>query len=243
MNLSARPSPARPLAPEELDRDDLLRRLDETGVALTPPLLTREQCARIAATFEEPDLFRSTVVMQRHGFGRGTYKYFADPATVPVVAQLRERLYPVVAWMANQWAPKLKERTFPETLRELLDECAAGGQRRPTPLLLRYDRGDYACLHQDVYGDIVFPLQVAIMLNEPGEDFTGGENVFVEQRPRSQSRAVVVRPGLGQAMVFPVRHRPVRGTHGFRRHPVRHGTNAVESGRRTVLGLIFHDAR
>ncbi|OIJ97048.1 2OG-Fe(II) oxygenase [Streptomyces monashensis] len=232
-----------PTAPPGLDRDDLFRQLNEDGVALTPPLLTRAQCRRIAAAFDDPALFRSTVVMQRHRFGRGTYKYFADPAAVPLVQQLREWLYPQLAWMANRWAPLLGERPFPDTLDELLAECAAQGQSRPTPLLLRYDRGDYACLHQDVYGDIVFPLQVAVMLNEPGEDFTGGENVFVEQRPRSQSRALVIKPGLGQGMVFPVRHRPVRAVHGYRRHPMRHGTNAVTSGRRTVLGLIFHNAR
>ncbi|MFD9605621.1 2OG-Fe(II) oxygenase [Streptomyces sp. NPDC059970] len=156
---------------------------------------------------------------------------------------MRESLYPPMAWMANQWAPMLGERTFPDTLAELTEECAANGQNRPTPLILTYGEGDYACLHQDIYGDIVFPLQIAIMLNRPGEDFTGGENVFVEQRPRFQSKAVVVKPELGQGMIFPVRHRPVRGKNGYRRHPVRHGTGTVESGRRNTLGLIFHNAR
>lgn len=139
-----------------------------------------------------------------------------------------------MAWMANQWAPQLGERTFPGTLDELIDECADNGQKRPTPLILQYGKGDYACLHQDIYGDVVFPLQIAVMLNRPGEDFTGGENVFVEQRPRFQSRAMVVKPRLGQAMIFPVRHRPIRGKNGFRRHAVRHGTNAVESGQRNT---------
>lgn len=243
MNLSTPSTRTRTIAPGALDRDELFQQLNTDGVALTPPLLDREQCREIAALFDEPRLFRSTVVMQRYQFGRGSYKYFADPGAVPLVGRLREELYPLVAWMANQWAPQLKERSYPATLDELLAECAAGGQSRPTPLLLRYDKGDYACLHQDVYGDIVFPLQIAIMLNEPGEDFTGGENVFVEQRPRAQSRALVVKPSLGQGMIFPVRHRPVRGVHGFRRHPMKHGTNAVDWGRRTVLGLIFHDAR
>ncbi|MEU0703267.1 2OG-Fe(II) oxygenase [Streptomyces bacillaris] len=198
-----------------LERAALYARLNENGVAVTEPLLSPEQCEEVISTYENPALFRSTVVMQRHQLGRGTYKYYADPAAVPLVRALREQLA----------------------------ECAANGQTRPTPLILRYGEGDYACLHQDVYGDIVFPLQITVMLTRPGEDFTGGENVFVEQRPRAQSQAVVVGPGLGQAMIFPVRHRPVRGEHGFRRHPMRHGTNAVESGRRTALGVIFHNAR
>ncbi|MFI6793128.1 2OG-Fe(II) oxygenase [Nonomuraea sp. NPDC050383] len=227
----------------DLDWEDLYRQLGEDGVALTPPLLSREQCGQLIATFDEPGLFRSTVVMQRHQFGRGTYKYYADPAAVPLVQALRESLYPPVAWMANRWAPMLGERTFPATHAELVAECAAAGQRRPTPLILQYGPGDHACLHQDIYGDIVFPLQIAIMLNQPGVDFTGGENVFVEQRPRFQSRAIVVKPGLGQAMIFPVRHRPIQGRNGYRRHAMRHGTGAVESGSRTVLGVIFHNAR
>ncbi|GLF97761.1 2OG-Fe(II) oxygenase [Streptomyces yaizuensis] len=230
-------------APARFDWAAIHAELDAGGVAVTPPLLSPEQCAEIAATFDDPALFRSTVVMQRHDFGRGVYKYYADPPAIPLLGALRELLYPPLAWMANQWAPRLGERTFPATLGELTAECAANGQTRPTPLILRYGQGDYACLHQDVYGDVVFPLQVAIMLNRPGEDFTGGENVFVEQRPRLQSRAIVIRPGLGQGMIFPVRHRPVPGPNGFRRHPVRHGTNAVETGRRNVLGIIFHDAR
>lgn len=232
-------------APEAdgVDWGAVLRELDERGVALTPPLLSRGECAEVAAAFDEPGMFRSSVVMERHEFGRGVYRYFADPGAVAVVGALREGLYPGLAWIANQWAARVGERTFPRTLGELLEECAGQGQVRPTPLLLRYGVGGYAALHQDVYGDLVFPLQVAVMLNEPGVDFTGGESVFVEQRPRAQSRAVVVRPGLGQGVVFPVRERPVRGRHGFRRHAMRHGTNEVESGRRTVLGVIFHNAR
>ncbi|MFB7272615.1 2OG-Fe(II) oxygenase [Streptomyces sp. NPDC056244] len=227
----------------ELNWAGLYAQLNEEGVALTPPLLSRAQCEEIIDTFDQPGLFRSTVVMQRYQFGRGTYKYYADPASVALIQTLRERLYPPMAWMANQWAPQLNERTFPATLAELLAECADNGQHRSTPLILKYGAGDYACLHQDVYGDIVFPLQIAIMLNQPGEDFTGGENIFVEQRPRSQSRALVVKPRLGQGMIFPVRHRPVRGGNGFRRHPMRHGTGAVESGHRNTLGVIFHNAR
>ncbi|MFJ5725665.1 2OG-Fe(II) oxygenase [Streptomyces sp. NPDC093149] len=226
----------------DLDWPALYDRLNERGVALTPPLLSREQCEELIGMFDDDGVFRSTVVMQRYNFGRGTYKYYAHPLP-SLVRVLRESLYPPLAWMANQWAPMLGERTFPDTLAELTEECAANGQHRPTPLILSYGEGDHACLHQDIYGDIVFPLQIAIMLNQPGVDFTGGENVFVEQRPRFQSTAVVVKPELGQGMIFPVRHRPVRGRNGYRGHPVRHGTGAVESGRRQTLGLIFHDAR
>ncbi|MFE4332573.1 2OG-Fe(II) oxygenase [Streptomyces sp. NPDC056831] len=229
-------------AMSELDWPAMYGQLNGRGVALTPPLLSRELCEELIGTFDDDGMFRSTVVMQRYNFGRGTYKYYANPLP-PLVQTLRESLYPPMAWMANQWAPMLGERTFPHTLAELVEECAANGQNRPTPLILSYREGDYACLHQDIYGDIVFPLQIAIMLNRPGEDFTGGENVFVEQRPRFQSKAVVVRPELGQGMIFPVRHRPVRGKNGYRRHPVRHGTGTVESGRRNTLGLIFHNAR
>ncbi|MFJ5886608.1 2OG-Fe(II) oxygenase [Kitasatospora cineracea] len=226
-----------------VDWQDVRAQLERDGVALTAPLLTPDQCARLAGTFDDDALFRSTVVMQRYGFGRGTYRYYADPAADPLLRELRERLYPPLARIANEWAERLGERTFPATLAELHEQCAAAGQHRPTPLVLRYGPGDYACLHQDVYGDLVFPLQATLMLERPGQDFTGGENVFVEQRPRSQSRALVVRPGLGQALVFPVQHRPAQGRRGWRRHPMRHGTNAVESGRRTTLGVIFHNAR
>jgi uncharacterized protein len=226
-----------------LDWPALYAELCREGVALTPALLDRAQCEEVIATLDEPDLFRSTVVMQRHGFGRGSYRYYADPAAVPLVQALRHGLYPPLAWIANQWAPMLNERGFPGSLDAMLDECAANGQHRPTPLILSYGPGDHACLHQDVYGDVVFPLQVTVLLNEPEDDFTGGESVFVEQRPRSQSRAVVVRPRQGQCVIFPVRHRPVRGTHGYRRHAMRHGTNAVRSGRRNTLGIIFHNAR
>lgn len=225
-----------------LDWEALYGRLNETGVALTPPLLTAAQCTALVDAFGDEGLYRSTVVMQRYDFGRGTYKYYADPLP-PLVRTLRESLYPPMAWMANQWARLLGERTFPAAHADLVAECAAAGQVRPTPLILHYGVGDYSCLHQDIYGEVVFPLQIAIMLNQPGADFTGGENVFVEQRPRSQSKAIVVKPELGQAMIFPVRHRPYRGANGYRRHAMRHGTNAVESGTRNVLGVIFHNAR
>jgi uncharacterized protein len=226
----------------ELDWHDALTELDTDGVAVTPPLLSAAHCRQVIDWFADEHRFRSTVVMQRYGFGRGTYRYFADPLP-ELVAELREALYPPLAAIANRWAEQLGERVFPPTLAELHAECARNGQHRPTPLILHYGPGDYACLHQDIYGEVVFPLQAAIMLNSPGADFTGGENVFVEQRPRSQSRALVVKPALGQGMIFPVRHRPVRGKQGYRRHPMRHGTNTVETGERNTLGLIFHNAR
>lgn len=227
---------------DALDWNALYDELNTRGVAVTPPLLLREQCDELVGTFDQPGLFRSSVVMQRHGFGRGTYKYFGHATTPRLVRALREGMYPGMAWMANQWAALLGERTFPADLDELLAECAAHGQVRPTPLILQYGPGGYASLHQDVYGELVFPLQVAFMLNDPDVDFTGGESVFVERQPRAQSRPIVVRPRLGQGVIFPVRHRPVRGAHGMRRHAVQHGTGEVLSGRRTVLGVIFHNA-
>jgi uncharacterized protein len=226
----------------DLDWTELTARLDADGVARTPPLLTPDECAGAVALFDEDAAFRSTVVMARHAFGEGTYRYFADPLP-PLVQRLRERLYPPLAAVANRWAERLGERTYPTRHDELRAECAALGQTRPTPLLLRYGPGGYNCLHQDVYGELAFPLQLLVMLDRPDVDFTGGESVFVEQRPRQQSRPVVVRPQQGEAVVFPVRHRPRRGSRGFHRVAVRHGVSAVRSGRRHVLGIIFHDAR
>ena len=209
---------------------------------MTPPLLSRTQCTEVSAMFDDDQRFRSTVVMARHAFGEGSYRYFADPLP-PIVQTLRTALYPPLATITNDWAQRLGERSFPPTLDGLLDECAALGQHKPTPLVLRYGPTGYNCLHQDVYGDLTFPLQLLIMLSRPDEDFTGGENVFVEQRPRRQSRPMVARPGQGQAVIFPVRHRPRQGTRGYHRVQLRHGVSAVHSGERNVLGVIFHNAR
>lgn len=226
---------------QALDWDALTAELDSEGVALTSPLLTPDQCAEVRELFDEPALFRSTVTMARHRFGEGSYRYFAHPLP-DLVQTLRQRLYPPLASIANTWAERLDQPGFPPDHQGLLAACAAAGQHRPTPLLLRYEAGGYNCLHQDVYGELTFPLQVAVMLDRPDEDFTGGESVFVEQRPRAQSRPLVKRPAQGQGMIFAVNHRPVRSVRGWSRVTLRHGVSAVHSGRRHVLGLIFHDA-
>jgi uncharacterized protein len=227
---------------DRVDRDDLAARLDRDGFAMTAPLLDPEQCRRMIDVFDDPDAFRSTIDMARLSFGEGRYRYFADPLP-PLVQALRTRLYPPLAQIANRWAGLLGEDTFPERHDGLVEACAAAGQHKPTPLVLRYGPTGYNCLHQDVYGDLTFPLQVLVMLNTPDVDFTGGESVFVEQRPRQQSRPMVARPGLGQAVVFPVRHRPKRGSRGHHRVQMRHGVSAVHTGERHVLGIIFHNAR
>lgn len=226
-----------------IDWTEVAERLDTAGYAILPGLLSPQECADVAALYDREDLFRSRVVMARHNFGRGEYEYFRYPHP-PLIAQMREGLYGPLASIANRWASLLGETArFPETHAEYLARCHEAGQVRPTPLLLRYGPGDYNCLHQDLYGDLVFPLQAAVLLNEPGRDFTGGEFVLTEQRPRMQSRAMVVPLQAGDAVVFPVNQRPVRGSRGFYRVAMRHGVSEVRSGRRHVLGLIFHDAR
>jgi len=226
----------------DLDWPAVENQLDGSGFAMTPPLLLPEQCAEVVDMFDDDARFRGTVIMAQYAFGEGSYRYFADP--LPLLVQtLRENLYPPLAAIANRWAGRLGERRFPETLDALLDECAKLGQHKPTPLVLRYGPGGYNCLHQDIYGDLTFPLQCLIMLSRPDEDFTGGESVFVEQRPRQQSRPMVARPGQGQAVIFTVRHRPQQGSRGYRRVQMRHGVSAVHTGDRNVLGIIFHNAR
>ena len=215
--------------------------LDTHGCAIIPSLLDAAACEAIASRYEG-DGYRSTVVMARHGFGRGEYRYFAYPLP-ETVAALREALYPPLAEIANRWNSALGESArFPAGHAAFLARCHAAGQTRPTPLVLRYGPGDYNCLHQDLYGEHVFPLQVAILLSEPSRDFEGGEFVLTEQRPRMQSRAEVVPLGQGDAVVFPVHHRPVRGGKGVYRVNMRHGVSRLRAGRRHTLGIIFHDA-
>lgn len=228
-----------------LDRSDdasLAAELDTQGWALLPGLLASEECESLAALYDDSRPFRSRIDMVRHGFGRGEYQYFAYPLP-PEVAALRSGLYPRLAPIANRWNERMGiETRYPPAHDEFLARCHEAGQTRPTPLLLRYDEGDYNALHQDLYGDLAFPLQVAILLSEPGRDFTGGEFVLTEQRPRMQSRAEVVPLRQGDGVVFAVHHRPVRGTRGSYRVNLRHGVSRVRSGRRHTLGVIFHDA-
>ncbi len=227
--------------PPSLSQDRLAADLAEHGYA-TLPLLDAATCRALEALYDDGARFRSRVVMQRHNFGRGEYKYLAYPLPEPV-AELRAALYPPLAAIANTWRAALGEAgRFPPALEAFLAECHAAGQTRPTPLLLRYGEGDYNCLHQDLYGALVFPLQLTVLLSEPGRDFTGGEFVLVEQRPRAQSRPVVVPLAQGEAVIFPVHHRPVQGTRGPHRVTMRHGVSRVRSGQRHTLGVIFHDA-
>ncbi len=225
-----------------LDWEAAGRRLDERGWDLLPSLLTAADCRGLAGDYQRDDLFRSTVDLERHRFGRGQYRYFAYPLPAPVQA-LRQSLYARLAPRANAWMERLRHlHTYPPTLDGFLRRCHAAGQRRPTPLLLRYGAGDYNCLHQDLYGEISFPLQVLIVLSRSGVDYQGGEVVFVEQRPRAQSAPVVVVPGRGDALVFTNRERPAPGSRGFYATQMRHGASEIRSGRRLVLGIIFHDA-
>jgi len=205
-------------------------------------LLSAEECRAIAALYPQDDPFRSRVVMGRHGFGRGEYKYFSYPLP-DLIAELRTAMYPHLVPIANRWNTSMGiDLLYPAKHADFLDRCHAAGQRKPTPLLLQYETGDYNCLHQDLYGEHVFPLQVAILLSEPGSDFEGGEFVMTEQRPRMQSRAEVVPLRQGDGVVFAVHHRPVAGTRGVYRVNLRHGVSRIRSGRRHTVGIIFHDA-
>jgi hypothetical protein len=217
--------------------------LDTNGWAMLPGLLDPAACDEVSALYDAPDHFRSQVIMARHGFGRGEYRYFAYPLPDPV-QDLRTRLYPPLVGIANRWHARMGiERRFPDAHAAWLAECHAAGQTRPTPLLLRYGPGDYNCLHQDLYGAYVFPLQIAVLLSQPGRDFAGGEFLLTEQRPRMQSRAAVVPLTQGDAVVFAVNQRPVRGGRGDYRVAMRHGVSAVHIGQRHTLGIIFHDAQ
>ncbi|OYR10861.1 2OG-Fe(II) oxygenase [Brucella grignonensis] len=217
--------------------------LDQFGTATLGQLFSKEQCNEIVGLYDASDAFRSTITMARHGFGRGEYKYFANPLP-EIISASRKALYARLSPIATRWSERLGSGVeYPISHDEYLAICHAVGQTRPTPLILQYVEGDYNCLHQDLYGDLAFPLQVAVLLSQPGEDFTGGEFVLTEQRPRMQSRAEVVSLQQGDAVVFAVNDRPMRGTRGDYRVKMRHGVSRLRSGKRHTLGIIFHDAR
>jgi uncharacterized protein len=227
---------------EAIEWEPLFHELDAHGNAVIEQLLTASQCAGLTALYSDEAKFRSRVVMARHGFGRGEYKYFRYPLP-PLVGDLRESLYPQLSRIANRWNESMRiDVRYPDRHAEYLARCHEGGQVEPTPLLLKYGEGDYNCLHQDLYGEHVFPLQVAVLLSEPGRDFSGGEFVITEQRPRMQSRPEVVPLRQGDAVVFAVHRRPVQGTRGAYRVNLRHGVSRLRSGQRLTLGVIFHDA-
>jgi uncharacterized protein len=216
--------------------------LDAFGASVLPNLLSAAECRAISALYAEPAHFRSHVVMARHGFGRGEYRYFCYPLPEPI-GTLRGVLYSRLAPIANAWSERMGvPARYPGTHAQFLKTCHAAGQVRPTPLLLQYVAGDYNCLHQDLYGELAFPLQVAILLSAPGKDFTGGEFVLTEQRPRMQSRVEVVPLQQGDAVAFAVASRPLRGSRGDYRVTLRHGVSRVRTGRRHTLGIIFHDS-
>jgi hypothetical protein len=241
---SAKSAPATARQPAAaLDWAAIGASLDAHGYATTPALLGTQDCAALAGLYASDASFRSRVIMARHGFGRGEYKYFAYPLP-DMVAQLRTALYSPLAAIANRWNEGMGIATrYPAEHAAYLARCHKAGQTKPTPLLLQYGEGDYNCLHQDIYGEHVFPLQVTILLSRPGDDFTGGEFVLTEQRPRMQSRVQVVPLAQGAAVIFPVRHRPVNGTRGVYRVNMRHGVSPLHTGARHTLGIIFHDAK
>lgn len=228
---------------QSVDWDRIMHDLDSHGAAVFQQLLSSDECASLAALYSNDHLFRSRVVMARHGFGRGEYKYFAYPLP-DIIHRLRSDLYPSLAPVANRWNDAMAiDVRYPDQHADFLKRCHKAGQAKPTPLLLKYSEGDYNCLHQDLYGEHVFPIQVAILLSEPETEFTGGEFVLTEQRPRMQSRAEVISLRQGDAVAFAVHHRPVQGTRGFYRVNLRHGVSRLRFGQRYTLGIIFHDAK
>ncbi|ASL46415.1 hypothetical protein bAD24_III03450 [Burkholderia sp. AD24] len=242
MNTMVREADALAQRVDAVDWFDVEEELNSHGCAMLPNLLSAEECDALSALYPHDRLYRSRVVMARHGFGRGEYKYFAYPLP-PLIAGLRGELYPRLAPVANRWNEAMGiDVRYPAEHAAFIERCHAAGQTRPTPLMLQYAPDDYNCLHQDLYGEHVFPLQAAILLSEPGVDFTGGEFVMTEQRPRMQSRAEVVPLRKGDAVVFAVHHRPVQGTRGPYRVNLRQGVSRLRSGHRHTLGVIFHDA-
>ncbi|KLN59126.1 proline hydroxylase [Kiloniella spongiae] len=223
--------------------EEITHNLDEKGYAILKGVLSESVCVALARNYDADGPYRSRVVMSRHGFGQGEYKYFNYPLP-DLIACLRSELYEPLAQISNRWNEQMNvDQRFPKTHQQYLDLCYKAGQVKATPLLLQYGSGDYNCLHQDVYGELVFPLQMACLLSKPGQDFTGGEFVLTEQRPRMQSRVEVIPLDQGDAVIFPVRHRPKQGTRGTYRVNMRHGVSEIRSGQRHTLGIIFHDAQ
>lgn len=227
---------------ENTDWNKIYEALDDHGYAVIPRILTETECREMINLYENEKLFRSTINMQRHRFGKGEYKYFNYPLP-PLIDSLRQKLYKPLVTIANDWMVRLSiEQPFPDEHQSFISLCHTHHQARPTPLILRYETGGYNTLHQDIYGEVYFPLQIVLMLTERGKDYEGGELVFVEQLPRAQSRAEVIAPGLGDAVIFTTNFRPVRGSRGYYRAKIKHGISPVKSGLRFALGIIFHDA-
>jgi hypothetical protein len=216
--------------------------MNDRGYATIPNVLTSAECDELIARYNNEALYRKTISMERYRFGLGEYKYYQYPLP-PVIQQLRESVYPKLAHIANNWMRVLNiEKHFPASLEQLLELCDAHGQKRPTPLILQYGEGGYNTLHQDLYGDVYFPMQLVVFLNEPGTDYQGGEFVLIEQRPRAQSKAIVLKPRRGDMLLFTTNFRPVKGSKGYYRVNMKHGVSEITSGKRHTLGIIFHDA-
>ena len=227
---------------EQLDWNAISTQLNEHGYALVKKVIPIDECDQLAKGYDQKELYRKTINMERYRFGLGEYKYFNYPLPL-IIQEIRSEVYPYLAPVATAWMKVLNiDKQFPETLEELLDECHAHQQTRPTPLILRYDIGGYNTLHQDLYGDIYFPMQLVLFLDETGKDYEGGEFVLIEQRPRAQSKAIVLKPGKGDMLIFTTNFRPVKGIKGYYRVNMKHGVSEVTSGRRHTLGIIFHDA-
>jgi hypothetical protein len=227
---------------QKIDWDQVGRDLDKNGYATTGPILNEAECEKLISIYNDDEQFRSKIIMERFRFGSGEYKYFANPLP-QIVQELRSKLYPPLAKIATRWKQLLGDTTvYPETLKEYLDACHKKGQTKPTPLMLKYQSGDYNCLHQDLYGQIVFPFQCTVFLSA-SSDYKGGEFLLVEQRPRAQSRGEAILCEQGEMIIFPVRDRPVHGTRGYYRTNMRHGVSTIRSGERYTLGIIFHDAK
>jgi hypothetical protein len=227
---------------KQLDWNTISNQLNEYGYALVRNVITIDECDQLAKGYDHKELYRKTINMERYRFGLGEYKYFNYPLPA-IIEEIRHLVYPCLAPVANTWMSVLNiNKQFPDTLEELLSECHAHQQTRPTPLILRYDKGGYNTLHQDLYGDIYFPMQLVLFLNEPGKDYEGGEFVLIEQRPRAQSKAIVLKPGKADMLIFTTNLRPVKGSKGCYRVNLKHGVSEVTSGRRHTMGIIFHDA-